>query len=238
MQRSQAITALVTGLSITFACDRAHADDLVNTVKIGFAAQRFHTESQELAGEGPAAAFTPPGILVDLRNNNFLAVSYERRLSDRWSVLFQAGIPPLLKIDGGGSVAGVGTVGTARLWTPSLLATYAFDSFAGMRPYVGAGVNYVFFTNKEVRPVYTSAFGGTSSTLKLKSSWGPTVKLGLEYPITENWIVDLSYYHYWVKTRNTFTTVTPTPAGNVELVRSGDVRADPDIFGLVVGYRF
>lgn len=238
MRRNKTITGPIAGLAMALLGGGACADDLVNTVKIGYAAQRFHTESQDLAGQGPAAGFTPPGIQVELRNNSLLSVSYERRLSDQWSVVFQAGVPPRLKIDGAGTVDGVGTIATARLWTPALLATYSFNNVSGIRPYAGAGVNYVFFTDEEVRTVYTSAFGGTRSTVKLKPSWGPVVKLGLEYSIARNWVIDLSYFHFWVKTTNTFTTVTPTPAGNVNLVRSGKVTADPDIFGLVVGYKF
>jgi len=238
MQRNQTITALVAGLSMAFLCGGARADDLVNTVKIGYAAIRFNTKSDDLMGQGPAAAFTPPGVQLNLKNTDLLALSYERRLSDQWSVVFLAGVPPTIKMEGAGTVAGAGTIGSAKAWTPAVLATYSFTNVPGFRPYVGAGVNYAYFTDEDVRSVYTGAFGGTSSTMKLKSSWGPVVQLGVEYPIAKNWVIDLSYLHYWIKTTETFTTVTPTPAGNVNLVRSGKVKANPDMIGLVVGYRF
>ena len=219
-------------------CGGAHANDLVNTVKIGFAGISFNTKSGDLMGQRAAAGFTPPGIQLDLKNTAMLSLSYERRLSDQWSVVLQAGTPPVIKMEGAGTVAGAGTIASVRAWSPAVLATYSFTNVPGIRPYAGAGVNYAFFTNEEVRPVYTGAFGGTSSTMKLKSSWGPVVQLGVEYPIAKNWAIDLSYFHYWMKTTATFTTVTPTGAGNVDLVRSGEVKANPDAFGLAVGYRF
>jgi hypothetical protein len=71
-----------------------------------------------------------------------------------------------------------------------------------------------------------------------ESSWGPVVRVGVEYPITKRWVVDFSYLRYWIKTTATLTTATPTPGGNVDVVRTIDAKANPDVFGLVAGYRF
>jgi outer membrane protein len=238
MQRGQAIIALTAGLSMALCCRAAHADDLDNTVKIGYAGLHFNPKSGDLMGQGAAAGFTPPGIQLGAKNTSMLSLAYERRFSDQWSVMFQAGVPPRIELQGAGTVSDAGTVATARAWVPAVLVAYSFTQGSGIRPYAGVGVNYATYTDEEVRPVYTSAFGGSSSTVKMKSSWGPAVQLGLEYPIAKNWVVDLSYFRYWIKTTLTFTTVTPTGAGNVNLVRAGDIKVDPDVFGLVVGYRF
>jgi len=233
MQRNRSLTTLAAGLSIAFACAGVQAQELANTVKIGYAHSSFNTRSGDLMGP-----FTPPGVKIDIEDVDLLALSYERRLSDQWSVMFQAGTPPRLHLTAAGTAAGLGRVVSAKIWIPAVLATYSFTNVAGIRPYVGAGANYSHYTDEQATAAYTSAVGGTSTSVKAKSSWGPVVRLGLEYPITKNWVIDVAYLRYWTKTTTTLTTVTPTPGGNVNVVRTIDAKLNPDVFGLVVGYRF
>ena len=96
-------------------------------------------------------------------------------------------------------------------------------------------MNYAFFTDRQVSAAYTGAFGGTSSSATLKDSWGPVVKLGAELSIAKNWVLDVGYARYWIKTTATLTTTTP---GLGDIARTIDVKADPGVFGLAVGYRF
>lgn len=233
MQRNQTLTTLAAGLSIVFAGAGVQAEELANTVKIGYAHASFNTRSGDLSGP-----FTPPGIKGDVEDVDLLALSYERRLSDQWSVMFQGASPPRAHLTAAGTAAGLGRIASAKIWVPAVMANYSFNNLPGFRPYVGAGVNYSHFTDEEATSTYTSAVGGSSTSVNAKSSWGPVVRLGLEYPITKNWVVDFSYLRYWIKTTATFTTVTPTPEGNVNLVRTIDAKINPDVFTLVVGYRF
>jgi outer membrane protein len=147
----------------------------------------------------------------------------------------QAGTPPVVKLVGAGNGAALGQVGTTRAWFPALLAQYAFDGPWGAQPYVGAGVNYTFYTEGRVSPAYTGAFGGTSSTAKLKSSWGPVLKIGTVFPLSRGWVIDAAYSRYGIKTTASITTATP---GFGDIVRTVDVRSDPDVLALIVGFRF
>jgi outer membrane protein len=96
-------------------------------------------------------------------------------------------------------------------------------------------LNYTFYTEGRVSPAYTGAFGGTSSTAQLKSSWGPVLKLGVEFPLGRNWVIDAAYSRYGISTTATITTATPGVGG---IVRTVDVKSDPDVLGLMLGYRF
>jgi len=232
MQRNQTIKALFAGLSIAFTCAGAQADELDNAVRIGYAGVSFNTKSGDLSGP---PGTTPPGIQVGLKNTDLLALSYERRLSDQWSVMLQAGTPPIIHVQGAGNAAALGSAVTARTWFPAVLVNYTFASVFGVRPYVGAGVNYTFFTDRQVSAAYTNAVQGTSSSIKMKSSLGPVVRLGAEYPIDKNWAVEFGYLHYWIKTTATITTATP---GFGNIVRTVDTKANPDVLGLTLGYRF
>lgn len=210
----------------------ARADDTRNTIQIGYAHIGFNTKSGDLTGP---PGTTPPGVQADLKNTPTLAVVYERRLSGPWSLVAQMGVPPTIKIMGAGTAAALGQAGSARAWFPAVLAQYTFDGPWGALPYVAAGVNYTFYTDEEVSAAYTGAFGGTSSAARLKSSWGYVAKLGVRVPIGRNWLIDASYSRYDIRTTATITTTTP---GFGDIARTVDVKADPGVIGLTVGYRF
>lgn len=227
-------SAFRLGLALAMACATAgaHAGDTENALKIGYAHIGFNTTSGDLAGP---PGTTPPGVRADLKNADTLALVYTRHLSGPWSVTLQAGTPPVVKLFGAGNAAALGQVGTTRAWFPAVLANYTFDGPAGTQPYVGAGVNYTFYTEGRVESVYTTTFGGTSSTSSLKSSWGPVLKIGVGIPLSQNWFVDVAYSRYGIRTTATITTATP---GVGDIVRTIDVRSDPDVVGLLLGYRF
>jgi outer membrane protein len=234
VRNTHATPALSLGLAFALASATAaaHAGESENTLKVGYAHIGFNTKSGDLAGP---AGTTPPGVQADLNDAATLALVYERKLSGPWSFVLQMGTPPVVKIVGAGNGAALGQVGTTRAWFPAVLAHYTFDGPWGTQPYVGAGVNYTFHTDGQVSPAYTAAFAGSSSTAKLKSSWGPVLKIGVGFPLGRNWVIDAAYSRYVIRTTATVTTATP---GFGDIVRTVDVRADPDVVGLMLGYRF
>jgi outer membrane protein len=237
MQQVHTKRALGFGLVISLACaaacaQAAGATDAVNSLKLGYAHIGFNTESGDLTG--PTGS-TPPGVQAKLNNAGTLALVYERKIAGPWSVTLQVGTPPVVKIVGAGNGAALGQVGSARAWFPALLASYSFDTPWGVQPYLGAGANYTFYTAAQISPAYTGAFGGTSSTAKLKSSWGPVLKLGVNVPVGRDWLIDLTYARYGIRSSATITTATPVVG---DIARTLDVRSDPDVIGVLLGYRF
>jgi outer membrane protein len=225
---------LATGLalSIGHSPSFAQTEEAANTIKIGYAAILFNADSGELTGP---TGTTPPGVTAGVKDTRTMALIYQRRMSGPWSLLLQAGTPPIVKFDGAGTAAALGRVGAARAWFPAVLAAYSIGGLAGFEPYVAAGLNYTWFTDRHVTAAYTAAFGGTASTAKLKDSLGPVVKVGVEVPLARSWVLDLAYARYWIKTTATLATDTPG-VGLIE--RRIDIKANPDVFALTVGYRF
>ena len=123
-----------------------------------------------------------------------------------------------------------------KVYSPALVVNYTFtDLSPHVRPYVGAGVDYTWFNGGQISPAYTAAFGGTSTSSHLDSSWGGVLKLGAEFPIDRNWFVDVAVQHYWMRT--TATLVTDTP-GFGPIARRIDQTLDPNIYAVAIGYRF
>ena len=218
--------------ALTCVSADANAADDENTLKVGYAHIGFNATSGDLIG--PPGS-TPPGVQADLNNASTLALVYERHLSGPWSVVLQVGTPPVVRMVGAGNGAALGEVGTTRAWFPAVLVHYTFDGPWGTQPYVGAGLNHTVYTDGQVSPAYTNAFGGSSSTAKLKSSWGPVLKVGIGFSLGRDWVIDAAYSRYGIRTTATITTATP---GFGDVVRTIDVRSDPDVIGLMLGYRF
>lgn len=234
MPHAHSIHALRVGFAVALACATAGASagEAENTIKLGYAYIGFNTKSGDLSGP---TGTTPPGIQAGLEDADTLALVYTRHLSGPWSVTLQAGTPPVVKMVGAGNAAALGQVGTTRAWFPALLGNYSFDGPAGLKPYLGVGLNYTWYTEGRVEPIYTATFGGTSSTAKLKSSWGPVLKVGIGVPLGQSWVLDAAYSRYGIRTTATITTATP---GVGDIVRTIDVRSDPDVYGITLGYRF
>lgn len=201
-------------------------------LKLGHAHIAFNTRSGELSG--PPGS-TPPGVRADIADTRTLALVLDLPLDDQWGMLLQLGTPPVVHFSGAGTGAALGAVGSARAWFPALLARWQPAPWGALQPYVAAGLNHTFFTDNRITPAYTAAFGGSASRSRLKSSQGLVLKLGAEWRLAEDWGLDLAYARYGIRSTATVSTTTP---GLGEVVRTLDVKADPDVFSLMLGYRF
>lgn len=107
--------------------------------------------------------------------------------------------------------------GTLRHLPPTLTLQYHFTGFSGVKPYLGAGLNYTRFTD-----VQTGAAGID------KSSTGFAFQAGLDFPIDKKWSLNVDVKQVYIKT-NVFL------AGDQ---RPGEFKINPSLIGLGLGYRF
>ncbi|SPY32834.1 outer membrane beta-barrel protein [Pasteurella canis] len=115
-------------------------------------------------------------------------------------------------------------VGKTKHLPPSLYAQYYFlNKDASARPYVGAGVNYTtFFSEKAILDGVTD--------LKLKDSWGMAFNAGVDIKLADNLFLNTSVWYAKIKSKATFKL-----SGDEHKV---DVKLDPTVFFLGLGYRF
>ena len=85
--------------------------------------------------------------------------------------------------------AGNTNVGKVTALPPSLLIQYHFTDLGALKPYIGAGVNYTIFGNRQNFPAL-----GNSVTVN-QSSIGPVAQIGADYMFDRNWglNIDLKY---------------------------------------------
>jgi outer membrane protein len=97
-------------------------------------------------------------------------------------------------------------ISSARWISPTLLFEYNFlPDTAPLRPYIGVGVNYTTFYDRDSTAAGNAASGGPTR-ISLTSSVGPAVTGGVTYRISDRWHLHASYGWSQVKTHFTGDT--------------------------------
>lgn len=109
-------------------------------------------------------------------------------------------------------------IGTFKQLPPTLLAQYHFFPGAAIEPYVGAGVNYTQLSEVHL-------LGGTAGLEH--HSFGPALQAGVDFKLDKNWSINLDVKKIWIRSDL-----------NIGGARASEVKVDPLLMGLGVGYRF
>jgi outer membrane protein len=217
---------------LTLTASFAWADDVPsNTVRLGEYWIFYHVYAENLKG-----LYVPDGLNLDVKDVQTPYVAYLRRLSTNFMIELSAGIPPLTKTYGKGP-ATLGSVpyngqeiSTARWLAPSLLLQYVFfDDSYKLRPYIGVGLNYVVFYDRNSTPAGNAAAGGPTS-ISLPNSLGPAVNAGLTYQFTRNWSLSASYSAARVESQLT--------AHTEGVDRTSNITFGPQTFVVAAGFSF
>lgn len=223
---------LIAAASSLFFAAAVPADDVPdNSARIGLYSVFYHVTADDLSGP-----YVPAGANIDARNVQTLYLGYVRRLSPHFDAELTLGYPPLQKTVGKGpamlgSVPYDGQViATARWIAPTVLLEYMFFSETSkLRPYVGAGVNYTTFYDRNSTAQGNAASGGPTK-LSLTPSVGAAGTVGLAYNISNNWYCYASYSVSQVKTK--------LNADTAGVIRTTHISFGPQALVLSVGYSF
>jgi outer membrane protein len=222
---------LALGASVGRADDSSDTAPLSNEVRLGVYYIHYFVKASDISGE-----YTPSGLGLDLKDTETLYAAYVRRLSSHFDLEVAAGAPPLTKTQGKGpaflgSVPYNGeTLFTARWLAPTVLLNYNFfDESVALRPYIGVGVNYTKFYDRDSTP-QGNAVGGGPTSISLPVSVGPAVTAGLSWRITRHWNLHLSY-----NVADVQSTATADTAG---ILRTTNVKFWPTAVVASVGFSF
>lgn len=185
---------------------------------------------------------TLTGSGSSVTNADTLGFALTHFFTDNVALTADLGIPPKFKLNGTGTLAGVGELGSAKQWSPALVAKYYFgEAKSAFRPFVGLGVTYVWYDDVNLTPGF-QRYAGTNfgnpnatTTASLSSSWAPVFNLGGVYNIDDRWSVGLSVSYIPLKTKASLTT-TNTALGTVR--SETEVKINPVVTFLSVGYKF
>lgn len=233
MKLNHGLWVATVSIAVSLWAVRAKADDEIynNSFRLGSFAVFYHTSAEDLKGP-----YVPPGVNFKAKDLETLYIGLVRRVSPAFDVELALGYPPLSKVEGRGP-ATVGSipyngqvVSSARWLSPTLFLEYKFfPESAKFRPYVGVGVNYTAFYDRESTAQGNQGLGGPTR-LSLTSSVGPAATAGLSYNVTGHWHVYTSYSISRVNTNITADT------GGVE--RTTRIKFGPQAWVVSAGYSF
>lgn len=131
--------------------------------------------------------FHAKGVTLGLDDLTVPVIQYSYWLNSSWSLDTFVTIPPIVNVSGGGKLsapvnvaAGAGIsldlldfekshvnpAASARAWTPAFMATYHLGSTHNLiRPFIGAGPIYGFFTEVELNPAVLQALNKNSALI-------------------------------------------------------------------------
>lgn len=113
-------------------------------------------------------------------------------------------------------------LGKVSVLPPTLTAQYHFLPKQRFNPYAGVGINVTHFYNVNSGPVATS--------IHYRNAVGPALQLGADFQLNDNWSLNIDAKKVFMS--SDVTVYTPLATLNT------NVRINPWIFGLGVGYRF
>lgn len=119
-------------------------------------------------------------------------------------------------------------IASVRVLPPSLVMQYHFAPNAAVKPYMGLGLNYTHFFDKDLDSDAKTALG--ASNLDLDDSWGLVGQIGADFDIGNNWFINVDAKYIDIDTTATMNTVL----GKVKV----DVDIDPWVIGIGIGTRF
>ena len=224
------------GLLATAALLMAGSASAQYTIQLG--AAYLDPGSSASATTGPLTPANALSLKVQPQSTVFFSVA--REINDNWDLQLALGYPPthdvqlkLLKTAGlpASVVAADGQkIGTVRQIAPTLFANYKFGAASDtLRPFVGVGINYTMFDEAKSNDLNNSLNGGITNS-KLTDSWGLAAQVGATYKLGGPWSLTGVF-----STADVKTTLTTNTLG---IERKTDVKFNPSVFTLAVGYSF
>lgn len=120
--------------------------------------------------------------------------------------------------------------GSTKHLPPTLTLQYfPMKAESRLQPYAGVGINYTKFFEEDVAGELEGVVGA-GGKLKLDDSWGVAFELGMDYALSDRWVVNAAVWYIDIDTDAKFNF----PGAEVKT----KVDIDPLVYMLGIGYKF
>ncbi len=223
MKNSVRVAALAAALA---ACGLASAQSAGTwSARVGV------TNLSPDVSSGNLSAPSFPNTKVDAKGNTQLSGGINYMLTDNLALDLPLATPFKHDLVGDGAIAGVGKLGSTKAIPATLLLQYRFNQAnSAFRPYVALGLTYAYFYGERTTAALNGLTGGTlanPTTAKVDNKFGVLAQLGFVYNFNERWFMDASFSKSFLKT-----------GIHLSSGQSINVKLNPNVFALGVGYRF
>lgn len=274
LRRLAAIIVLSAALSVPARAQQAGD----NVIQIGFfsvdtldRSTPLHTELRpSLLGTlvGIQPSFDSAGTAATVSSSNTLAFTTSHFFTDHLAVKLEGGLPAVFDLNGRGTVRPTGITGnlisvdlgdpasnpiaSAKQWSPAVIAQYYFfGPDAVVRPFVGVGVTYTWFTEVSTSQSFQDALnrnfgsvlalaagkpGPTHVTSDASPSFAGAYSAGLAFRVSDHWGVSGGIGYSTLRTR----AKIEIKAADDTVLSTSTTRIDlnPLVYSLLFNYRF
>lgn len=241
MKKSLLATAFVAALASGSAMAQNAGDWVVGAGWMHFAPQ---DSSEPLTFTSPIRAQVP-GSGASVGSSDTLGLSALYYFDSNWAIEGVFGLPPKFELQGEGSLGPLGQLGDAKQWSPSFLARYTFgNGNDALRPFVGLGATYVWYSDVNLTPNLQNALGArlgrppgsTSTSAKLDNSFTAVLNAGVTWQFDKHW--GLSFSVSYIPLKTTAKLTTRNAAGTTIGTSESKLKLDPIVTYLAATYRF
>lgn len=171
------------------------------------------------------------GISATYMFNSYLGLELLAATPFEHDLTASGGLEPVLE-----GALGSADIGSTRQLPPTLsLQYYPMGNKSAWQPYLGVGLNYTWFFDETLDSSFQQT-GARDKDISLSNSFGLAAMVGLDYVISNNWIINASVMYAQIKTEAEITNVGGLVADPVDLKL--DVDVNPWVYRLNIGYRF
>jgi outer membrane protein len=210
-------TLSLAGIAALCLATAAHAEDASRWfVHVG-PADMILAPKVKLTAGGAAV----PGAAVSIPNAWTVEGEIGYFITPNIAAAFAGGYPPVVTVNGAGSLSALGKVGQMQAGPSAINLSYHFLRSAVVQPYVGAGMAFMIVWNTH---------DGALTNLNVDHAVGPEVQAGADVMIDKHWGAYVDYKRTWLDT-TAKGMLGPAPVvAKVEL--------NPTVVNAGVTYRF
>lgn len=213
-----------------------------NIVNLGW----FHFTPQDSSDgltkqNGPGAGYFPNSHST-VKDADTLGIAVTHFFTDNFGLTADLGVPPTFKLDGAGDLGPLGQLGSARQWSPAIVAKWYFGTAESkLRPFVGLGATYVRYSDVTLTQAFQSraSLNGGTASASLSHSFAPVFNTGATYNFDKHWSVGLSISYIPLKTD---ADIEAHPAGALAALGpqryQTSIKINPIVSFVSVGYTF
>ncbi|MCL1127103.1 outer membrane protein OmpW [Shewanella surugensis] len=214
MKKNRLSNAVAVGLfamGLATSANATQAGDII--VRAGVAVVAPNSSSQDVAGLGE----------FDVSSDTQLGLNFAYLFTDNIGIELLAASPFSHNI----SLPTLGNIAKTKELPPTLVVQYHFgDAASKFRPYIGIGINYTNFYDTK----FTNDLDGALTDISLSNSWGLAGQVGLDYQLTDKWLLNGSIWYADIDTDASFKL-----AGESVTI---DTNIDPWVYMVSAGYVF
>lgn len=166
-----------------------------------------------------------PGASADVKDNLTLAAEIGYSFTENWAVGLTVGYPPTTELKAGGSLKGLGKLGSITYGPAALTAQYRFTNFGKFQPYLGAGWSYMLVLDSKDKAV---------SNLNVDDVNGLVLQGGFEYRSSDNMGLFFDVKRFYLEAEATGNA--PPAMGGIPV--KADIVLDPTVYTAGVVFYF